>query len=285
MPGQECSVADDELPVPTRIRRKVLNLFMFSGPGRVAVQRFSPLLLRLYNITVNNSLAGDVNGERWLLSRLRAPRVLIDVGFHRGEWSREVIERFPAALIYAFDPWPRARRFFEECAFDGDVEFFDLALSNAEGSFRFYDYDDACNSLALRDLESSPLKRAYDVNVTTLDNWCSRRDVDHVDLLKIDVEGYDLAVLEGARRLLDAQAIDVFVFEYASGWVGSRRFLGEADRYVNERGYSLYKLFPTFLAPFAYRIQHETFAGAMFVGLSPRALASGEFPIKHVAGL
>lgn len=279
---QEHAVQHDELPAATRVRRKVLNSVIFSGPGLAAIQHFSPMLLRLYNIAMNNSLAPDVNGEQWLISLLDDPRVLIDVGFHRGDWSREAIERYPSATIYGFDPWPRAREFFVDCNFRGDVQLFDLALSNVEGGSPFYDYDDACNSLALRDLESPHVKNTYDVSVTTLDRWCERHNVEHVDLLKVDVEGFDLAVLEGARGLLDAQAIDVFLFEYASGWVGSKRFLGEAVRYVGERGYSLFKLFPKFLAPFTYRIQHETFAGAMFVGLSRAALASGRFPIRSV---
>lgn len=285
MVNEKYEAVADELPAATRVRRKVLNSFMFKGPGLIAVQHFSPLLLKLYNMAVNNSLAPDVNGEPWLLSRLNDPRILLDVGFHRGDWSKAAVGRFPTVTIYGFDPWPRARRFFEECRFGANVELFDLALSSVEGSSPFYDYDDACNSLALRDLESPNVRSTYDVSVATLDGWCQQHDVHHVDLLKIDVEGYDLAVLEGAHGLLDAQAIDVFMFEYASGWIGSKRFLGEADRYINEHGYSLYKLFPTFLAPFVYRIQHETFAGSMFVGLSPRALASGRFTVRQMPGL
>jgi FkbM family methyltransferase len=208
--------------------------------------------------------------------------VLIDVGFHRGEWTSEAAKRYPNARIYCFDPWPRARAFFDEADLPRTVEFFDLALSDSEGREHFYDYDSACNSLALRYLEPGQLVGSYEVNVMTLDEWCARNEVKYIDFLKVDVEGYDLAVLEGSHRLLQAEAIQAFSFEYASGWIASRRFLGEADLYIREHGYSLFKLFPEFLAPFTYRTDFETFHGAMFVGLSRTAVEQGLFPIRHV---
>jgi FkbM family methyltransferase len=216
---------------------------------------------------------------------LQDPEVLFDVGFHRGEWTQEYIQRFPRAHIYAFDPWPRARAFFQDSNFSGNVELFDLAFSNREGRFRFYDYDSGFNSLAQRSGDVIPLVGSYDVEVTTLDSWCEHHKIDHIDFLKIDVEGYDLPVLEGAHRLLSAQAIDAFCFEYGDPWIPSRRYLGEADRYVKELGYSLFKLFPHFLAPFRYTLARETFHGAMFVGLSPSALARRAFPIRLMAGV
>jgi hypothetical protein len=139
--------------------------------------------------------------------------------------------------------------------------------------------------LAAWDFVASPLVGSYDVDVTTLDSWSAAHNVDHIDFVKIDVEGYDLAVLEGAHQLMQARAIDAFTFEYDGYWIASRRFLGEADCYIRDCGYSLFKLFPNFLAPFAYRPKYETFQGAMFVGLSPSVLTRGTFPIRRVVGL
>ncbi len=285
MVSEDSGTVRDVLPVATRMRRKALNAAIFSELGLRVTPRLWPGLLRLYNIAINNSLAPDVNGEQWFISLLNDPRVIVDVGFHRGDWTKEVVRRFPMAAVYGFDPWPPARRFFDSCGFRGDVQLFDVGLSNEVGRARFYDYNDACNSLALRDLEGLNVEGAYDVDVTTLDQWCVHHSVDHIDLLKIDVEGYDLAVLEGSRQLLADQAVDAFSFEYASGWIGSKRFLGEAVQYISEQGYVLFKLFPKFLAPFVYQTVHENFYGAMFVALSPRTVSTGVFPIKRIRGL
>jgi FkbM family methyltransferase len=269
-----------------RRRRRVLNSAIFSPVGLQLFPYLAPRLARLYNIILNNDLTHRINGEAWLVSQLQNPRVVVDVGFHRGEWTDECVTRFPGARVYAFDPWPSARAYFEQAAdLRRNVEFFDIALSNTQGRSRFYDYDNACNSLARRDLEAIDLVGSYEVDVTTLDSWCALHDVAQIDFLKIDAEGYDLPVLEGAHQLLKAQAIDAFCFEYADGWIESKRFLGEADRYIKDVGYTLFKLFPGFLAPFTYTLAHETFAGAMFVGLSPTAVARQAFPIRRVVGV
>jgi FkbM family methyltransferase len=253
--------------------------------GQRVFPRLAPTAQRLYDIVLNNSLTPEINGEYWLLERLRQARVLLDVGFHRGEWSFHAARRFPDAAIYAFDPWPRARTFLEASELQAGIQLFGVALSNYEGSATFYDYDSGCNSLTLRDVEAAPLVGTHDVDVTTLDSWCALYRVDQIDYLKIDAEGHDLAVLEGARDLLKRGAISAFSFEYADGWIAARRYLAEADRFVRECGYSLFKLFPEFLAPFVYNARFETFHGAMFVGLSPAVSAEGVFPIRLVHGL
>jgi FkbM family methyltransferase len=262
-----------------------LNAALFSDIGLKLFPRLAPTVDRFYNMIFNNDLRPQINGEEWLISRLQNPRVVLDVGFHRGDWTRACSERFPGVQAYCFDPWPKARGFFEEANFGNNVEFFDIALSNADGTAKFYDYGSACNSLVRRDLEALQLVGAYEVEVTTLDSWSATHHVDQIDFVKIDAEGYDLAVLQGCSGLLKAQAIDAFCFEYADGWIESRRFLGEADTYIKEVGYSLFKLFPNFLAPVTYTLAHERFDGAMFVGLSPAALARHSFPIRRVAGL
>jgi FkbM family methyltransferase len=40
------------------------------------------------------------------------------------------------------------------------------------------------------------------VSVRTIDDFCAEQAIAEIDLLKIDTEGYDLQVLEGARSLL-----------------------------------------------------------------------------------
>jgi FkbM family methyltransferase len=264
----------------------VLNALVFSTIGLRVFPRIAPQLRRLYNVCVNNCLSWDIDGEKWLLSQLSGPEVLLDVGFHQGIWSQECALRFPGASIYGFDPSLVVREFFEAAKWPDTVHFFDLALSNAEETAPFYDYHSGDNSLSRRPhVELMLPVKTYNVRVTTLDAWCSANEVDHVDLLKIDVEGHDLAVLEGARRLMDTQAIDAFTFEYGDAWLDSRRFLSEAYAYIRERGYSIFKLFPSFLAPFMYQTRHETFDGATFVGVSSSVVDRGIFPVFDVRGL
>jgi FkbM family methyltransferase len=261
----------------------VLSSVVFSEAGLRVFPRVAPYLKRAYNVILNNELTPSINGEYWLIKQFPHDGVYVDVGYHRGDWSDRVVAEHHAARVIAFDPWPDAASFHASSKNARRVEFVPYALSDQEGTSVFFDYDNACNSLAARDLQKLTPARKYDVDITTLDAWAMRAGVRKIDLLKIDVEGYDLPVLKGAAGLLRAHAIDAFAFEYDDAWIYSRHFLGEAAEYIESVGYRLCKLFNGFVAPFAYHIEHETFAPAMYVGLSPRLWDEHRLPVRPIA--
>ena len=124
---------------------------------------------------------------------------------------------------------------------------------------------------------------SYSVPVRKLDDYAREQQLGRIDFLKIDAEGFDLHVLEGASRLLEEQAIDVFMFEYADGWISSRRFLQEASAYLSSKPYTLYRLYNGFLVPFTYETRHENFSqGCMFVGVSKKHYARALITVKNV---
>lgn len=62
----------------------------------------------------------------------------------------------------------------------------------------------------------SKVSADYDMNsvkVTTLDLFCSQQNIDHIDVLKVDVEGHEPEVLEGAKELLNKRRINIIILE------------------------------------------------------------------------
>lgn len=98
----------------------------------------------------------------------------------------------------------------------------------------------------------------YTVPATTIDAYCKEKGVTHVSLIKIDAEGYDLNVLEGASGLLAAEDVDIFMFEFASGWAATKRYLWEAVEYMDPMPYKLFRLFNGFLCPLAYAVRKDS---------------------------
>jgi FkbM family methyltransferase len=256
---------------------------VFSEPGIRLIPRVAPALKRAYNVILNNELTPTYNGEYWLIGQFPNDGVYVDVGYHRGEWSANVLAQHPGARIVAFDPWPDASGYYESSPQKKNIEFYAVALADRDGTSTFYDYRNACNSLARRDLQRVAPENEYPVTVTTLDAWCREHDVRYIDLLKVDVEGYDLPVLEGAVGLLNSGAIGAFVFEYDDAWIYSRRLLGDAATLIEAAGYQLAKLFNGFVVPFEYRIDHETFGPAMYVGISPELRKNQTIPTRNFA--
>jgi FkbM family methyltransferase len=247
------------------------------------IPHVAPALKRAYNVVLNNELTPTYNGEYWLIGQFPDDGVYVDVGYHRGEWSANVLAQHPAARVVAFDPWPDATGYYESSTHRRNIEFSAIALSNREGTDTFYDYRNACNSLARRDLQGVAPASEYEVVVSTLDAWCTEHGVGHIALLKVDVEGYDLPVLEGAKGLLASGAVGAFVFEYDDAWIYSRQLLGDAAAYIAGTGYRLCKLFNGFVVPFEYRIDHETFGPAMYVGISPVLWNNKTIPTRNFA--
>ena len=260
-------------------RHRVLQAVLWSPLGLRAVRAYQGFARRWEYVVMNRSLLAECNGEYWLLSLLPPAPLIVDVGFNRGDFSRQALTLRPRARIVGFDPAVSMVRAFAT-AFAGEprVELMPFAVGNARVEAEFHDSGDGSSSLVG---EASPGSETYQVQTVTLDEFASERGWSKIDLLKIDAEGYDLHVLEGAEGLLATQAIDMFSFEYNAPWIASRRFLSDAWAYLQGKPYRLFRLFNGFLTPFQYSHRAERHdLGCIYVGVSTRRLAAGGVPTR-----
>jgi len=265
-------------------RHRLIQQVAWSAPGRALTRFWLALKRRLDYVALNYSLHTPTNGELWLMSCLPSKPVVMDVGFNEGGFTAELLAARPEAQVIAFDP-SRAAQAAYVARFAGDarVKFVNAALSLTTGTGKFHDYGNMSSSLAARSEQLGGEVASYSVPVRTLDDYAQEQQLGRIDFMKIDAEGFDLHVLEGASRLLDEQAIDVFMFEYADGWISSRRFLQEASAYLSSKPYTLYRLYNGFLVPFTYETRHENFSlGCMFVGMSKKHYARALITVKVV---
>jgi hypothetical protein len=84
------------------------------------------------------------------------------------------------------------------------------------------------------------VKQTQTVNVTTIDHFLQAENIGKVGILKIDVEGFDLKVLKGARKALAAKNIEFILVE--CGFYNDNPHLISLDD------------FRDFLLPYGYRI-------------------------------
>ena len=87
------------------------------------------------------------------------------------------------------------------------------------------------------------MTRAVPVHVSSLDQWLATHRVNTVDFIKLDVEGGELSVLQGAQRLLESAPRPVILAEAqdvrTQPW-GYRA--SEIIRYLSSRGYKWFSL-------------------------------------------
>lgn len=79
---------------------------------------------------------------------------------------------------------------------------------------------------------------AYDVRTVSLDEYFRERET-RIDLMKIDVEGHELAILKGARATIAANPNIRLVFEWdPARWERCGVVLGDVLEFLNEIGFA-----------------------------------------------
>ena len=78
----------------------------------------------------------------------------------------------------------------------------------------------------------------------TIDEYADELGLDFIDVIKVDVEGHELAVFEGAYKRLSEKRIGVVFFEFGSANLNSRTFFRDFWALFKGYGYDLYRVLP-----------------------------------------
>ncbi|MBA3848433.1 MAG: hypothetical protein C0502_00375 [Opitutus sp.] len=162
-------------------------------------------------------------------ARTRDLRTIFDVGANVGQTIRHLRPFFPAAQIHAFEPVPQTfATLAASLSADRRVTLNPMALSDTPGEAQISTgRESVCNSLRV-DRAGEP---TVAVRVETLDRYCAARRIACIDILKIDVEGFEIAVLRGASRLLAEKRVRAIYAEvsFTPGDTGQTQFNDFAD--------------------------------------------------------
>jgi FkbM family methyltransferase len=154
-------------------------------------------------------------GVRWVddLSRLMGKRTgptFIDVGAHIGETAQRLVQRFPDAAVYSFEPVPSTFAVLERntSTFAG-VQCVNIALGDVVGEATISTDRPGRNTL----VPGISASTSATVPMKTLDVFCADNGIVQIDLLKIDTEGFEAPVLRGSLGLLSNGCVDFVLAE------------------------------------------------------------------------
>lgn len=170
--------------------------------------------------------------ERVLKDLVPGNPILFDVGANCGSYSRRLRQCFPDAAITAFEPNPEVFANLVEGLSESRIDCINRGLSSEPGEMElFLTSSNRQTSHAsvyqgvLSDLHAYADVEKITVGLTTLDQYSLEKGIDRIDFLKIDTEGHELAVLKGARALLEQNRIGCIQFEFNEMNVISRVWL------------------------------------------------------------
>lgn len=165
------------------------------------------------------------------------PRCIIDVGANRGIWTRAAIQFFPRAKFVMVEPQAGLKQYSNDLLQrNGQVKWITAGVADKPGVLPFHigRRDDSCSFVDGWAADRTEGKSSVDVEVTTLNDIAQRYCSGFPDVVKIDAEGLDLKVIEGASDLLGKT--DLFFVEATVAARGENT-LAEVTRRMTDAGY------------------------------------------------
>lgn len=141
-----------------------------------------------------------------------------NVGYYAVKWGALI---GPAGRLHAFEPNPELTQFIYENfslnGLHGRCRLHPCAVGSASGTavLTFTDHNTGMGTLRTTELPPGTAK-TYEVKVEPLDKLLT--DLEYVDLMKIDVEGFEPAVLAGAHDLINRSPKCAFHLEVQTTW-------------------------------------------------------------------
>jgi FkbM family methyltransferase len=178
--------------------------------------------------------------------------VIFDVGAHLGNLTETFRRIAPLARVYAFEPFPSfysrlAARFQD----DTRISVFPFGMSDMNGEKQLFVHNMSLSVVSpLISGGAYPTDAAASetirIQTRTLDHTSEELlgARPHIDLLKVDVEGHDLQVLQGAQNLLKGGTIEAIFVEvmFIEHFKNAPLFL-EILSYLQAFGYRLFSMY------------------------------------------
>jgi len=197
------------------------------------------------------SFAEVERAERiFYLNYLREKMVVFDVGANIGEltllFSRFVGE---TGKVHAFEASRTAFQKLEticRTANRRNVTLNHRAVSDSNGLIRLHVYDDnylSFNTQAVRKItELGADVKPVEIEETpavTIDEYCRENKIEYIDLLKIDVEGAELQVMQGAQQMLRSKRIKCLTFEFGQATYDMGNDPAQIEGCLKDSGYTI----------------------------------------------
>ena len=192
-------------------------------------------------------------------NKFSKPIIVIDVGAHYGETIRLFSNKLKINKIYSFEASPQNFEVLKRKIsknLQNKVEIYNYGLGDKiSKSYINQAVESSSSTMNELNKESKYLKkklqilnikskevfyRKIPIHVSTLDSFIEKHDIQSIDLLKIDTEGYEFNILRGASKY--SQRINLIYFEhhYDDMIIKNYKF-GDIHKLLEDKGFKMIK--------------------------------------------
>ncbi|MEO1482664.1 MAG: FkbM family methyltransferase [Myxococcota bacterium] len=180
-----------------------------------------------------------------------APLVIVDGGAHVGRVTYQLLQIFPNATVHAFEPVSETyRQLHQHFASEPRARCWNVALGRSASTVEMR-VNGCTGTSSAFDSESRLLRyhgdkavtvRTETANVVSLDQWAADNGVPGTDLLKLDLQGFELEALRGATELLASSVRAIYSEAQLTPLYRGAALFSDIDIFLRAQGFELFRI-------------------------------------------
>ena len=210
-----------------------------------------------YHVINKKQFGNDILTDLKIILRADSNLTLFDIGANLGQTSLEFAEIFPSSKIYSFEPdpdtfnsllhatsqYPTIQAF--NIGFGHQNEKVVMNINKGSGGNSILPVSDRIKEFATGDWTERIGQT--EVEITTLNSFCDTHLINRIDVLKMDTQGYEIKILEGADKIISptftrAIFVEVLFVELYK----EQAYFTDIYKILLERGFKLVGLYNKF---------------------------------------
>jgi FkbM family methyltransferase len=215
-------------------------MLQFALSKMIGKKRYQRFFERLYRTSIQGMnygrgddiyRDGEISAIRYVASLLKGSRsVIFDVGANEGSYTKELSRFFSNADVYCFEPSHSTYTILKSNVGDlSGVHPSNFGFGNETGEVELYYSESEGSGIASvynRRLShfGITMESKEKITIRRIDEFCESEGIPRIDFLKLDIEGHELAALEGAGDMLGQKKIQFIQFEFGGCNIDSRTY-------------------------------------------------------------
>jgi FkbM family methyltransferase len=169
------------------------------------------------------------------------PTFIVDIGANTGTWTREFISFFANTKVLMIEPQEWLVPHFQDILC-GNIFYLPCGVSNKNDILKFtlHERDDSCSFIYSEEEAKKMGLEQKEIPVKTLNSIIAEGNFPVPDIIKIDAEGFDLEVIEGASDFYGKT--EIFLVEASVCNNVYRNTVAKIISKMDECGYLMYEI-------------------------------------------